>query len=190
MEKTKMIKRLIIMLFTTVILFGCAAQWQGVTTSNKVIKQNGLTLELPEGWVTIKINENLQITSLDGPGLNQVSVESIKLKDIEKKLKIELARDIDALDASKQFLAYWSSQTGISEFDIISNNYVEHNGQSYFKIQWQFKDTSGVVVRNISQGFVANGMLTHVAFSAPRTHYFDKSLMAYNEILSALSQSD
>ncbi len=185
-----MIKRLIIMLFTTVFLSGCAAQWQGVTTSNKVIKQNGLTLELPEGWVTIKINENLQITSLDGPGLNQISVETIKLKDIEKKLKIELSKDIDTLDASKQFLAYWSSQTGISEFDITSNNYVEQNDHSYFKIQWQFKDTSGVLVRNISQGFVANGLLTHVAFSAPHTHYFDKSESAYNEILNALSHSE
>ncbi len=185
-----MIKRLSIIIALTAIFSGCVAQWKGVTTQNNKVNQNGLALTLPDGWVTLKVNKELQITSFDGPSLNQISVETIKLKDMEKELKISIPTELDSLDASKQFIAYWSSKTGVSEFEVISNKFVESNGQPFFKVEWKFKDENGLTVRNVSQGYTKNGSLTHVAYSAPGIHYYDKSFSVYEDLCNNMVVAD
>ena len=99
---------LFISIVLLIFLSGCGAQWHRVNSENSRIDRHGLELELPKGWVTIPLNKSMQVTSNDGPLLNSIVVETILLKDIEKKLKITLPKEIDSLNASKQFLAYWS----------------------------------------------------------------------------------
>lgn len=180
--------RLTLVMFVFFALNGCVAQWKIVTDKNQTITQNGVSIDLPLGWVTISPKKTLQLTSFDGPSLNIISIETIKLKDIEKALKIKLPEEMDMLFTSKQFIAFWSHKTGISEFTVSSNNYVEQNGHDFFKVEWFFKDENGVTVNNISQGTIVAKQLVSIGYSAPRIHYFDKSFNDFNVLLQSMKR--
>lgn len=184
----KMKYKLSLVIFTFIILNGCVAQWALVTDKNQTITQSGISISLPLGWVTISPRKTLQLTSFDGPSLNMITIETIKLKDIEKELKIKLPDDMDMLFTSKQFIAFWSRKTGISEFTVSSNNYIEQNGHDFFKVEWFFKDESGVTVKNISQGTIIAGELVNVGYSAPKIHYYNKSFNDFNVLLGSMKR--
>jgi len=179
-------KRIIGLLICILVVSGCAPQWKRVSEKNRVIQQQGLQLELPINWVTIASNKKSQFTSFDGPSLNAIVMETIEFKDVEKKLKIKLTEELDVLTASKHFLAYWSKTTGISEFSLDANSFIDQDGISYFKLSWHFVDTDGVTVKSLVQGTILRKNIVVVGYSAPKTYYFDKTFVEFEKVLQTI----
>lgn len=180
------LKHISLVAIVAIGLSGCVAQWEKVSSKNKTVSQSGMMLELPDNWVVINPNKKLHIVSHDGPSLNSITIEKIELADMSKKLNVPVSQSMDMLEASKKFLSYWSKSTGVSEFDVVTEDYVETQGKGQFYIEWTFKDPEGATIRTISQGTIIGNALINVGYTAPNIHYFDKHSDAFKSILSSI----
>lgn len=180
-------RKITIVIFATLILGGCVAQWQAVTNQNQLVTQAGTQVELPVGWVSIEVNKKFTLASIDGPGLNALSIESIPLSDIQKELKTGVNSDMDMLEASKKYLAYWSKKSGISDFDIVHEDFVEIKGQGHYVVKWTFKDDNGTTLSNIAQGTVRGEKIVNIEFRAPSIHYFERHQAQVKSIFASVT---
>ncbi len=178
-------RRLLVLVAAVTILNGCVT-WKQVTVSNKTVTQSGMSLDLPVGWVSIKLNSNLNIVSKDGPSLNSIAIETSPFKTISKVLKVSVDNSLDMLEASKKFIAFWSKNRGITDFDIVKEDYVEIVGKGYFIVEWTFKDENGMTVRQISQGTVHGNNIVTITFAAPNIYYYGENVETVKEVFSSV----
>lgn len=171
----------------SIIISGCGVTWEPVSEKNKIVTVGVMSVEMPAGWNVIRLDKNNNVASKDGPALNALFVEELPFKDIEKILKIKLSHNMDALEASKQYMAFWSSQTKNSTFDVVREDYVERDGKGHYIIEWTFKDENGTTIRNLAQGRVEGGSIFNIHFIAPQIHYYDKSIQAAENALKTVT---
>lgn len=179
-------KNIGLVIFASLLLGGCVAQWKAVNSQNRIIAQSGTQVELPLGWVSIEVNKKLAVVSNDGPSLNAVAIETLALADIQKELKSGVDANMDMLEASKKYLAFWSKRNNIADFDIVKEDFVEIDGRGHYVVEWTFKDENGTTVRNIAQGTVKNNSIVNIAYSAPNIHYFARHKDQVNAIFASV----
>ena len=182
-------RKLSLVLLATLVLGGCVAQWTKVTNLNNKITQSGMTVELPVGWVGLAVNKKLQVASKDGMGLNALVVETLPFSDIQKSLDIKIDSNMDMLEASKKYLAYWSKQHNITDFDVAVEDYVELAGKGHFYIEWTYKDSNGTTMRNATQGTVKSASIVNVLFAAPNIYYYEKNISIVKDIMASVKHA-
>jgi len=180
------LKKLLVLVTTIAALSGCVAQWQQVNQQNRTVTQSGMTVDLPIGWVSLNFNEKLNLSSTDGPSLNSVVVETLSLKDIAKKLKVPVDNNMDMLEASKKYIAYWSSQKSITDFDVVEEDYIELASKGHYYVEWTYKDENGTTIRQAAQGTVKGGDILNVTFTAPDIYYYKKSIATVKDIFASV----
>ncbi|MGQ8364733.1 hypothetical protein [Glaciecola sp. 1036] len=183
------IKRILVVSLTIVLLSGCVAQWQKVNSKNAKVTQQGMTITLPDGWVTIAVNKNLTIASKDGPSLNSMLIETIPFSTLEKVLETKIKSDMDVLEASKTYISYWSKMNNVTDFDIVSEDYREMDSVGHYFVEWTHRDSNGTTMRHVTQGTIKGKNLVKVSFSAPNIHYFNENLPAFNQVVEQIEHA-
>jgi GMP synthase PP-ATPase subunit len=180
------LSKIFVVVSAVVMLSACVAQWQNVSSANQTVQQSGMSIDLPVGWVSIAVNKQLQIASKDGPGLNTLALETVEFKDMEKSLKVNIDKNMDMLEASKKYIAYWSNANQIPDFDIIKEDFVEVQGIGHFYVEWKIKDKQGSTIRYLAQGTIKNDSIVAVLYAAPNIYYYDKNLPIVKSVFSSI----
>lgn len=181
-------------LFAPLILVSASAMaWTTVTNEQIPIaaKRGNYALQLPANWL-YDLSGSTVLASHDGVALGQINVQLIPHKDAFKAIKRSSSPDMPNEDLAEAYLANLQADGKLADFQIISSDPAEVAGRAGFRVHIRFRlpPAAGDTLMDCTAVGTAlpDGLL--IAFyKAPRIHFYDKWLPAFDHAVSTLTVS-
>jgi hypothetical protein len=173
-----------------VLLPSLAIAWTVAPEQTPVSAKHGnFALPLPAGWL-YDLSGSTILASHDGVMLEQINVQLVPHANAFKAIKRSSSMSMSTEDLAEAYLANLQADSKLSEFQILSTDPVTLAGHPAFRVHARFRlpPTQGETVMDLNAYGAAlpEGLL--IAFyRAPRLHFYDKWLAAFEQSVSALT---
>lgn len=179
-------KRILMVIAAAFLAGGCATwaavggEYQGAT--------EGFRAELPQGWLknaaksTDPLFCGIQITH-DGPLLQRIVIGQMDAGTELLKTKKSLKPGMLTQEAAEVVLDEFRMMENLLQFEILSNSPADLGGNPGFRLEYDMKLPNHMWRRMVFYGAVVGNRFCFLHYSAPRRHYFQQDVAAFEEVV-------
>lgn len=174
------------LLTITFLVAGCAA-WVRVEQPLAESPDKSFTVELPVGWMR---QNNLMFNGIavtrDGFGLQ--SITAMKLAHDKAFPTIKKISNAEMLptELAELALAELKTQDDLSNLEVISKKPAQIADRDAFRLHVRTKNKRGLAVDRVIYGFADKNGFYLLDFEAPRLHYFERDLPAFEKTAKSM----
>lgn len=143
------------------------------------------TLQIPDGWMVATFSEGLFTTR------HGLELESIHVRRWPRTTEVKgTGRSIEdgALPSEVAEISLDSRRLddGVGGLEVVSNAPVRVDGRDCYRIDYRFREESGLRIRTVETGCVVEKWIYRFEYRAAAQHYFDAGLPAYEELVASV----
>lgn len=170
--------------FSFLFLTACVPSWS-VVGKNPIKVHDAYTIQAPSDWRKLKLDDRLILTP-ESP-----EMASLVLDVYPGKLKFQFTKRVFNSNMLPEEVAElvidnYSLNPSNQNFKLISNEPAVINNYDGFRIQFEYKSTTGVPVSVVVVGFMQKDRLFTIEYEALKRVYFDKYLASFEKILASV----
>ena len=182
------IRNLIIIALIWFILPSCTV-WNYIDVS-KDLSDSGrnFSITVPAGWVQSTSVPALVAITKDGPTLQWVVARSLTYEEFSKDLDVNLEDSTLPSDLSKYYLAKFKKENNLSFIETSYDGLKKIDGISGFEVHINYKNERGLRYKTIAIGFINQGRMYEVLYTAPVLYHFDRYVGEFNNIANSFKR--
>lgn len=173
------------LLVITFLVAGCAA-WVRVEQPLTESPDKSFTVELPVGWMRANLVLNGITVTRDGLGLQSITAMKLAHDKAFPTIKKTSSAEMLPTELAELQLAELKIQDDMSNLEVISKKPARIAGRDAFRLHVRVKNKKGLAVDQVTYGFTDNSGLYLLNFDAPRLHYFERDLPAFEQTVKSL----
>jgi hypothetical protein len=171
--------RLLAVSVLLLLLAGCGS-W--ARTKDGPFELSGQSVRLPSGWYRLKDAGFLLLTR-DGPPLQTVVVSRHPVDVPFPHTARTVSEGMLPVEAAEAVLDDLAFDETIGHLEVLENAPAVVGGLPGFRIATAYRDRNDLAYRSVTCGVLAGRWLHLLRYAAPRRHYFDRDLGAFEEIV-------
>ncbi|WP_078120404.1 PsbP-related protein [Thiosocius teredinicola] len=178
--------KLFIVSILALLLGGCAGTWTRVDNTNAHYTDPRYELDLPDGWVRVKVFETLYVTR-DGVGVQQISVAFREHEKAFENSEQDAGTDLLPAELADRYIAEMkaSDSNGLPSLEVLSNSPSTVDGHDAFRLHVRFVSHDGLRYERIAHGFATDAGFYLVTYQAPTLHFFERDQLTYQQLLNS-----
>jgi hypothetical protein len=167
-----------------------AFAWSPVAEQTPVsAKRGNFSLQLPPSWL-YDLSGATVLASHDGVMLDQINVQLIPHANAFKAIKRSSTTDMSSEDLAEAYLANLQADGKLANFETLSTEPATLAGHPGFRVHVRFRlpPAQGDTVMDLTAlGTALPEGLLIAFFRAPRLHFYDKWLPAFDQSVATLA---
>jgi hypothetical protein len=180
------IKRLLVCLLVVLFLGGCV-YWARIESPYLAGPQNAYKLEVPVGWMHAAYIKSLMFITKDGPELQFIQVAKFTHKDAFKAIEVEISKDTLVSELAEYYVANYKKLREGLNVTHVETRPATISGHSGFRSHLEFVNARGLVFDIVVYGFANEDGFYELVYQAPRLHYFERDLPAFEALVQSFT---
>ena len=192
-------------LLVCLVLGACAAKWEYIYPKDTKRKLAEIELLLPNGWVVYNGHDNLypvvtkgelisrkvkqMILTKNGLALDAIVIRRFDLKQAFPFIGKEVQADMLTLELSEMHIAEERLRRSSAVMTVKLNEPVAIAGKPGYRFHYVTKEPGGTSVENLTYGFICDGGLVTLTYSAPSLHFYPAGRADYMRVVNSLKLS-
>lgn len=171
------------------------AAWKAVVDGTPFVHaSSGYSIQYPSGWRWIKMPFGDEtIASLDGPGLQTISVDFRKHKKAFRALNQDSTPEMVPQELAQKLIAEATQARSLQNVEVLSDEPTTLAGRPGFRVMVTYRtpvDAGSLRYREIVVGANSPQGIFIVSYRAPVLHYFDRDVPAFEKTLASFAITD
>ena len=155
---------------------------------------SGYSIQYPAGWRWIKMPFGGEtIASVDGPGIQMISVDFRKHKKAFRALNQDSTPEMAPQELAEKIIAEATQARSLQNVEVLSDEPTTLAGRPGFRVLFTYRtpvDAGSLRYREIVTGTNSPQGIFIVSYRAPVLHYFDRDVQTFEKSLATFTITD
>jgi len=169
-----------------VLMAGCATASFSPVSGKLALLDQGLEVNLPEGWYRAEAVREALLLTRDGPQLQFIYLQRVSLDKELSHTKRKFARGMLPRDAVELEAENLRANPTTTDFELVEDTPVTVAGRPGFRLVYRWKTKEGLRLKAVHYGFLHGNALYRLIYQAAARYYFDRDLATFERMKESL----